>query len=236
MAVAGWYPDATAPGTLRWWDGMRWTEHTAPGPATTTLPAAAFPATPFPATPPPVRGRVRPDGTPRGMAFRTAALLVAAGVAAMVIAAVQVVPAFLDSVDGPRLAIPGSDIVQLDRGTWVVYVNGFVTLTPGDVRVEGPGQVDVMPRRIGFSETVTRGNTIYTGTVRLEVEVSGDYQVTVAGEPSTDGEILIARPLSGLFSEFPWIIAFALGAIMAVVGLAAGVLGAGNRRAISAAG
>jgi hypothetical protein len=25
---AAWYPDAAAPGQFRWWDGVRWTEHT----------------------------------------------------------------------------------------------------------------------------------------------------------------------------------------------------------------
>jgi uncharacterized protein (AIM24 family) len=30
---ANWYPDPNAPGTLRYWDGQAWTEHTAPDPA-----------------------------------------------------------------------------------------------------------------------------------------------------------------------------------------------------------
>lgn len=42
-APAGWYPDATAPGLFRWWDGARWSEHTwsAPSP-----PAASAPSPP----------------------------------------------------------------------------------------------------------------------------------------------------------------------------------------------
>lgn len=36
---AGWYPDAN--GTIRWWDGMGWTEHTQPAGPTTPPPSAA---------------------------------------------------------------------------------------------------------------------------------------------------------------------------------------------------
>jgi hypothetical protein len=32
---AGWYPDPSAPGAMRWWDGTQWTAHqSAPPPAT----------------------------------------------------------------------------------------------------------------------------------------------------------------------------------------------------------
>lgn len=29
-APAGWYPDSTTPDTLRWWDGVQWTDHRSP--------------------------------------------------------------------------------------------------------------------------------------------------------------------------------------------------------------
>lgn len=32
QAPAGWYPDPEVPGQQRYWDGMQWTGHTAPGP------------------------------------------------------------------------------------------------------------------------------------------------------------------------------------------------------------
>ena len=39
LPPAGWYPDPTALGTLRYWDGRAWTEHTAPA-VTTAQPSA----------------------------------------------------------------------------------------------------------------------------------------------------------------------------------------------------
>lgn len=46
---AGWYPDAN--GTIRWWDGTQWTEHTQPPPAPPSPPAPAYDA---PTEPPPL--------------------------------------------------------------------------------------------------------------------------------------------------------------------------------------
>ena len=54
---ANWYPDPNAPGTLRYWDGQAWTEHTAPDPnAAGGAPAHAAPAA---------------GGIPRGLASST---------------------------------------------------------------------------------------------------------------------------------------------------------------------
>lgn len=38
MSAPGWYPDSTLPGQQRYWDGVQWTEHVAPGPAATPSP------------------------------------------------------------------------------------------------------------------------------------------------------------------------------------------------------
>ncbi len=59
-AAPGWYADAAEPALIRWWDGVAWTDHTQPNPATAAQPAAmpddaptapALPA-PVPAAPP----------------------------------------------------------------------------------------------------------------------------------------------------------------------------------------
>ncbi len=52
---ANWYPDPSAPGVLRYWDGQAWTEHTAPDPAaaaTDPAPTSQEGATPDAATGP----------------------------------------------------------------------------------------------------------------------------------------------------------------------------------------
>lgn len=44
-ATPGWYPDAEAPGRLRWWDGRQWTNDFAPLPPAPTVTTAPPPAT-----------------------------------------------------------------------------------------------------------------------------------------------------------------------------------------------
>ncbi len=52
---AGWYTDPQVRGTLRYWDGARWTEHTAP------MPPPAAPPMQGPSVPgPPAPGQFTP--------------------------------------------------------------------------------------------------------------------------------------------------------------------------------
>lgn len=60
---ANWYPDPNSPGTLRYWDGQAWTEHTAPDPGAGTAPAAGAA---------PTSGAAAPNsGMPAGLASST---------------------------------------------------------------------------------------------------------------------------------------------------------------------
>ncbi|MFJ1882257.1 DUF2510 domain-containing protein [Streptomyces sp. NPDC088137] len=80
----GWYPDAAAPGTDRWWDGTAWTAHTRPAAA----PQAFGPPEPVAAAPQDLRlpgpavtasgngGTAAGRGTTRTVALAVAGLLV----------------------------------------------------------------------------------------------------------------------------------------------------------------
>lgn len=82
---AGWYPDAN--GTIRWWDGGQWTEHTQPPPAMPAPPTAqgaAHQTMPLPYVPQHSRS---PWGTatPAERRARPWGIIVAGAVAAVIV-------------------------------------------------------------------------------------------------------------------------------------------------------
>lgn len=238
MAAPGWYPDVNAPGTLRWWDGDAWSDHTMSA-APTTAPSGPadqqFPSPPRPPVPPAPQPNLRPDGTLKGPSFRAAMVVLGTGIAMVVAAVAVMVPAFVDTVNGPRFDVPGSHTLSLDGGTWMLYErNGGFAVRADNVTVDGPGPVEVRPRSAGVTETITRGNTVYTAVVRLEVGTPGEYTITVGGESAS--EALVARPLTDLFSYWPWIVILILGVIAVIVGCVLWAMGASNRRNARRAG
>jgi hypothetical protein len=161
---------------------------------------------------------------------------------------VVLAPVFFDSVNGPRFAIPGQRTLELETGTWSIYqhtgstrgastgggvVSGGlsfnesrpVSVTPEAVSISGPAPAEVWGG--WFGETITRGSHTYTGAVRFEVAESGEYTISVTGEP---GEVLVARPLSDVFGSWPWMVCGATGGVLIVIGLVMWLVGASNRR------
>src|SRR3954471_23379536 len=65
MPVAAWYQDHREPHLMRYWDGARWTEHTAPMPSAVPAPVPAQVATrPAPRRTAPERGATTTDQAP----------------------------------------------------------------------------------------------------------------------------------------------------------------------------
>lgn len=203
---------------------------------------------------PPPAPKLRADGTVKAPSLRSSLWVLGVGLVLFVAAGVALVPPLIDSVSGPRFAIPGERTLDLDQGTWTIYqhtsstrgatsggvASGGVTVThsrpvtlrPEDVSITGPASVQVWVHRFG-SETMTRGSKTYTGAVRFRLPESGRYTVAITGEP---GEVLIARPVLDLLSRWPWMVAGAIGGLLVVAGFVMWLVGAGNRRVARRAG
>ena len=218
MAEPGWYPDTTMAGTQRYWDGARWTEHVAP------LTRAA----PAPVVTPPRR---RADGSLKGPSLVTALGVIGLGVLAVVASLVVLIPAFIDSLSGPRWQVPGSYRTHLDTGEWMLYEDvtfgSFGTIGLSDVEVAGPAPV--VPRYVDTNETITRNTTEFAGVVEFDVETSGTYEIIVRGEPSFGTEVLLARPVLAFFGNWPWFLVAAGGGVLVVVGAILWIVGGINR-------
>ena len=218
MAEPGWYPDTTMAGTQRYWDGARWTEHVAPLSRPNPAPSV---------TPP----RRKADGSLKGPSLVTALGVIGLGVLLFVASLVVIVPAFIDSLSGPRWQVPGSYRTHLDTGEWMLYEDvtfgTFGTIGPADVEVVGPAAV--VPRYVDSSETITINTTQYAGVVEFDVTTAGTYEITVRGEPSFGTEVLLARPVLAFFGNWPWFLVAAAGGVLVVVGAILWIVGGVNR-------
>ena len=158
-------------------------------------------------------------------------------VAAVVVGAVcgfQTYRAFRSIADAPVIATPARITLVASGGTYDVYERtgnrsssgGFTfsndrstVLDPADVRVTGPGGVDVATRGMGnTTETITKGTAVFTASVRFTASTPGTYTVTVGGTPT---QVLVARSFGGVFER---IIGWLLGIIAAVLLFIAGVV------------
>lgn len=87
QAPAGWYPDPDVPDQRRYWDGTRWTDHTAPGPGSTSRLAESGP----PPAPTPQAGSQTAEAAPSTWLWQSIAATVLcclpAGIVAIVYAA-----------------------------------------------------------------------------------------------------------------------------------------------------
>lgn len=110
----GWYDDPRQPGSLRWWDGARWTDHSRPAAATIPSSAEGFPADPTPTA----AETLASPGT------RLLAYLIDVGLflaVALVVGVVLAVVAAVAAATGSRLAL-GLMFVLAALTLLVVYV------------------------------------------------------------------------------------------------------------------
>ncbi|MFD0343129.1 DUF2510 domain-containing protein [Streptomyces sp. NPDC127117] len=105
----GWYPDAAAPGTDRWWDGTAWTAHTRPAAA----PQVFGPPEPVVTAPRDFRAGPVATASGAGAAGRGATRIVALAVAGLIVVGAAVTGAVLlgrDDDGGRPEAGPGGSV------------------------------------------------------------------------------------------------------------------------------
>jgi hypothetical protein len=106
--------------------------------------------------------------------------------------------------------------------------SGPLTITPGQVKVTGPGGNRVPTWQGTGSETITRDSQTFSSVVGFNAPEAGTYSVTV--ESAAPTSVIIAPSLGSQFAHgAPWLILSGLGTLIAVLGLVLLIVKA-NRR------
>lgn len=149
------------------------------------------------------------------------------------------------TLDGPVYTAPAGVNVELKAKTYVVMEqtgtrsggsgfsithNGPLTIGPDDVHVTGPGGASVVTDYPDATQTVTRGNLIFTGAATFDAQDAGQYQIAVAG--SSGIRFVVAEDLGSSFESVAgWgLLGFGAGALL-VLGVILVMVGAARQRA-----
>ena len=156
MAEPGWYEDPAGGGGQRWWDGVRWSEHTIPPPpAAVAVPSG--PVVPPPGAVPPPPGAVLPPPPPGAPGVSAPPATVGEVVTASAPATPMVARPPSRTRSGPPIRLP---LIALAAAVLLVAVGALVVTLwgsedgPPDVRVAAGDQRDLVVPEDGRAELV----------------------------------------------------------------------------------
>jgi hypothetical protein len=178
---------------------------------------------PTPAAAPSTANPVSPAGYWIG-----GAILVVGCTAAIVWFVVVIVGLVNAPDDFDRMSVPGSTVVTLGEGDWMIYqeypgANSGTYLQPPAVDVTGPSGRSVGLRTVSSDQTYSTGSYEGVALYEFEADIAGAYTVeaTTVGEPGRFGRqsLAVGRPLFDFSSVGGILGSLALGAVSFLVGL-----------------
>ena len=142
-------------------------------------------------------------------AKRTGGALMAVGfliaATSVVFIAVGVGRAVFDGMTGPIYTTPFSTSVALQQHRYVLWqltgtssgggfsasTSGSVTLGSGNVQVKGPDNAVIETAQSSRSETLIRGNQLFTAALEFRAPAAGEYRLAVLSVPPTS--VIVSR-------------------------------------------
>jgi hypothetical protein len=152
-------------------------------------------------------------------------VLLGVSIVVMVVGTVLILRAV--DVGGDDFDVPGAASVQLERGTYAVWLSDGSSFTSrflrADITVTGPAGEPVTVRRPVGSSTLGSGNEQYSDGGEFEARTAGLYRVTVDSDDATLARV--APPLSpgqivgGVISIVASVGLFLLGLLLLIIAL-----------------
>jgi Protein of unknown function (DUF2510) len=182
-----------------------------------------------------------PAGTPPASQPVTAGKpLIVSGIVALAVGVVLGIVSFVlliggaVQVFGSQLSaqvtpLPGTAILQLDPGTYGIYVtdSGAGVAIPDAFTVTGPAGDPVPTHDPTTSEDVSLPQGDFFVLLEFEAQHAGTYQVTAQPADGTGGQFVVARTLTSAFTDRGWwglgIVGGGLLVVLGVVLLAVGL-------------
>lgn len=103
-----------------------------------------------------------------------------------------------------------------------------ITLDPSQVTVTGADGTVIAVDAVSSTESITRGARVFTAAVGFTITRAGDYDVALTnGGP---GRVILARSFGDVLKEAgKWVLVFAFGGLLVLVGTTLGIVGAVRR-------
>lgn len=162
---------------------------------------------------------------PKAVWYWVGAIIMTVALAAAVLLFVKGIFGFVGQVDDfSRVSVPGSEVVNLEKGEWVLYhepsVGSFTSMSHLDLEVSTvPGERSVTVQSSGLGMTYSDGARDGVAVGRFDAPAEGNYRITVDDTDNTHGgQVAVGRPLFD--GVIPWMVgSVAVGGVGFVVGI-----------------